>query len=363
MAKKASAGRASKKPEKKPAAKKTAAKLEPQKPTTPRTLTKKTTRKTTAAKKAVPKSVGKPITKKVASKASPATLLDLNDFPPESLHKITLGLCLACVLDVFTRHMGLSAERAHSEVRRYSPSLEELLSETPARPYIAWPTEVCPYCGAASKWLAPMSIVSIEGGKTTDAARRTLVKKIGNNPKFSIIEEKSSEREALYSWLTKIGASLDLDSPSWLLQAARHWLGRRLPKVEWADIFKHIRFVRRSRRLTQEDFEVDGVRLFLAPALFDEVLLIQYLLSRSHKAGGQTFEGRMTLLDLFHRLRGGGYLRQMGITTGNPSEALEKLVEMHGGEGQVKFYYIVDRSEFLARLAKLKVARLPRSKR
>src|SRR4029078_6327129 len=97
-----------------------------------------------------------------------------------------------------------------------------------------------------------------------------------------------------------------------------------------------------------------GAGLFLAPALFDEVLFIQYLLSRSHKAGGQTFEGRMTLHDLFRRLRGGGYLKRMGITTGNPSEALEQLLAIHGGEGRVKFYYVVDRGDFLARLAELK---------
>ena len=67
-------------------------------------------------------------------------------------------------------------------------------------------------------------------------------------------------------------------------------LARRLPKEDWTSIFDQIRFVRRSRRLA-EGFEVEGAGLFVAPALFDEILLIQYLLSRSHKAGGRTFEG------------------------------------------------------------------------
>jgi hypothetical protein len=96
--------------------------------------------------------------------------------------------------------------------------------------------------------------------------------------------------------------------------------------------------------------------------LFDEILLIQYLLSRSHKAGGQTFEGRFTLNDLFRRLRGGGYLNRMGISAGNPADGLEQLVEMLGGEGRVKFYYIVDRRDFFARLAGLKDAWIPRPK-
>ena len=177
-----------------------------------------------------------------------------------------------------------------------------------------------------------------------------------------MIEEKSTERDALYQWLAKTSASLDMESRGWLLEAARHWLGRRSPKEDWIAIFKQIRFVRRSRRL-EEGFEVEAQCLYLAPVLFDEVLLIQYLLSRSHKAGGKTFEGRLTLLDLFQRLRGGGYLRRMGIAAGNPSEALEQLLEILGGEGRVKFHYVADRRDFLARLGELKSARVPRPKR
>jgi len=322
------------------------------------------------AKKAPGKTAKPASTKRKAAKAAtpkkkkgtPAANLDLSGFPPESLLTHKIGLCLACALDVLTRHMGLSSERAQSEIRRYSPSVEELSTAAPARPYLAWPADECPYCGAPPKWHAPLGIVRIEGGKTTDAPRRALIKKIGESANFTVIEEKSTERDALYQWLAKTSASLDLESRGWLIEAARHWLGRRLPKEDWTDIFRQVRFVRRSRRL-EEGFEVEAQRLFLAPSLFDEVLLIQYLLSRSHHAGGQTFEGRFTLLDLFHRLRGGGYLRRMGIAAGNPSEALEQLVEILGGEGRVKFHYIVDRRDFLVRLAELKSARVPRPKR
>jgi hypothetical protein len=331
----------------------------------PPTATKRDPTKKSPHNKAVPKTkTGKLITKlgaKITGKALNAATVDLNAFPPESLTKETRGLCLACALDVLTRHMGLSAARAQSEIRRHRPSSEELSTPAATRPYIPWPTDKCPYCGAATKWHAPLHLVRIEGGKTTDAPRRVLIKNIEKSPHFTVIEEKSTERDALYDWLAKTGASLDLDSTGWLLEAAQHWLGRRLPKEDWTDIFKQIRFVRRSRRLEQ-GFQVEGPRLFLAPALFDEALLIQYLLSRSSKAGGQTFEGRLTLRDLFLRLRGGGYLRKMGITARDPSEALEQLVEIYGGEGRVKFYYIVDRRDLLARLASLKGARLPRPK-
>jgi hypothetical protein len=52
----------------------------------------------------------------------------------------------------------------------------------------------------------------------------------------------------------------------------------------------------------------------------------------------------------------------MGIAAGNPSDALEQLVEILGGGAQVKFHYIVDRRDFLARLAELKSVRVPRPK-
>jgi len=258
--------------------------------------------------------------------------------------------------------MGLSAERAQAESRRYSPTLEELSTASPSRPYIALPADECPHCGAPPKWHAPLKIMRIEGGKATDTPRRALIKQIGDSANFTVIEEKSTQREAFYSWLAKVGAELDFDSPGWLLVAARHCLARSIPKEEWGPVFAQIQFVRRSRRL-EDGFEVQGPCLYLTPMLFDEVLLIQYLLSRSHKAGGRTFEGRLTLPDLFRRLRGGGYLRNVGVTATRPEEALEQLVEILGGEGRLKFHYIVDRRDFLARLTELKGARVPLPKR
>jgi hypothetical protein len=313
--------------------------------------TKKAPGKKAAARKAFPKR---------APKRTAADVLDLAAFPSEAIVREERGLCLACTLDIFTRHLGIAPARARAEIKRHEMTLKELSSPTTTRPYFAvpLPTPQCPYCGAPSKWHATFGIVRIEGGKSTDAARRALLKKL--NSSFTVIEEKSTERDALYHWLAKTGASLDLDSSSWLLEATQHWLGRRFPKENWAALFQNILAVRRSRRL-QEGFEVEAPRLFLAPHLFDEVLLIQYLLSRSHKAGGLTFEGRLTLQDLFHRLRGGGYLRAMGVTTGSPSDALEQLMELLGGEGRVKFHYIVDRRQFLGALEGQRDARIPES--
>jgi len=94
----------------------------------------------------------------------------------------------------------------------------------------------------------------------------------------------------------------------------------------------------------------------LAPLLFDELLLVQYLVSRSHKAAGLTLEGRYTLLELFARLRNAGYLRAAGIQAQNPGDALEQLVAyLGGGEAAIRFYHIVDRRDFLEKAKNLKL--------
>ena len=97
--------------------------------------------------------------------------------------------------------------------------------------------------------------------------------------------------------------------------------------------------------------------------LFDELLAVQYLLSRSHKAGGVTLEGRMTLPELFARLRNSGYLRSVEIAVRNPAEALEQLVaHLGGGEGSLRYYYFVDRREYLEKVKSLKDMKAPRAR-
>ena len=84
--------------------------------------------------------------------------------------------------------------------------------------------------------------------------------------------------------------------------------------------------MRRSNRLA-EGWENDGGRLFLAPKIYGEGILIQYLVSRSHTHGGLTLEGRLTLMELIRRLRYIGYLDQIGINEREPGEVFEKLID------------------------------------
>ena len=114
-------------------------------------------------------------------------------------------------------------------------------------------------------------------------------------------------------------------------------------------MFSELRAVRPSSRIS-EGWELDGNRLFLAPDLYNEVLLIQYLVSRSQEHGGRTLEGRLTLLELIRRIRRGGYLDSHGISTTDQFEILDQLVDEVAGSGNLKLYFVVDRREFLEKV-------------
>ena len=255
--------------------------------------------------------------------------IDLTEFPPGTITEFTTLVCLACIFDIFTKQLGLAPRTAFSEVKRHTPTIEELTSRTAMRPYFDSEEKNphCPYCASAKRWLARFDTYCIEGGKTTDTPRRALLKKLPKaDDQFLVIEKKSDSRAVFFEWLDTLGQSLELDEESWLLDATRMYLERREPKTKWDATFDELRAVRRSSRLS-EGWEREGARLFLAPSLYSEALLIQYLVSRSHAHGGMTLEGRLTLMELIRRLRYSGYLDKIGITEREPGEVFEKLID------------------------------------
>src|SRR5712692_3447767 len=168
-----------------------------------------------AAKK--PASVAKKaVAKKAAAKAKTATKiqpLDLSAFPPESISFLERWICLACVSEVFMRHLALAPRTAQREIKGYTPSIEELYASSLARPwFVNEPVQkACPYCGSGSKWLTWLRVYRIESGKATDALRRGLVKSLPQtgNP-FAVLEEKATQQHAFFEWLEKISSGLDL---------------------------------------------------------------------------------------------------------------------------------------------------------
>lgn len=278
-----------------------------------------------------------------------AAELDFSDFPPGTVTQYTTLVCLACIFDIFTKQIRLAPRSAYSEIKRYNPTIEELTSRKAVRPFFDSEEKHphCPYCDAAKRWHARLDTHCIEGGKTTDAARRKLVKSIQKKTEqFAVLEQKSDRRTGFFNWLDNLRISLDLDEPGWLLEATKAFLERKEPKQDWAPLFEDLRAVRPSSRLT-EGWERDGAKLFLAPALYNESLLVQYLVSRSHKHGGRTLEGRLTLMELIRRMRKGGYLSAHSITETDQFEIFEKLIDEVAGAGALKLHFIVDRREFI----------------
>lgn len=327
---------------------------------------KSSAKPTKAAKPSAPKkSPGqKPAAAKPKGVNKPQPI-DLSAFPPESISVIEKRICLACVLDIFTRHLGLTARTAHLEIKKYTPSLADLYAPGTTRPWFIDQLNQnhCPYCGSNSKWHTTLWVYRIESGKATDPLRRELIKSLPQSDnQFAVLEEKVTQQHAFFEWLDKISVGLDLDNPVWLREVSLHYLSRREPKTDWQAHGGQIHAIRRSRRL-ESGWEVDNGRLFLAPILFDELLLVQYLISRSHRAGGLTLEGRYTLPELYGRLRNSGYLRTAGISAQNPADALEQLVtHLGGGEAAVKFYHVVDRRDFLGKVKSLKLVTPPKPK-
>lgn len=275
--------------------------------------------------------------------------LDFSDFPPGTITEYTTLVCLACIFDIFTKQIGLAPRSAYTEIKRYSPTVEELTSRKAVRPFFDSDEKHprCPYCNAAKRWHARLDTYAIEGGKTTDAPRRKFVKAIEKKKdQFAVNEVKSDRRSAFFDWLDTLRHQLDLEDPGWLLAATRSYLERRAPKQEWGAVFEGLRTVRPSSRVG-DGWERDGTRLFLAPPLYNESLLVQYLVSRSHEHGGRTLEGRLTLMDLIRRMRKGGYLAAHSIEGADQFEIFEKLLDEVAGEGKLKMYYVVDRREFI----------------
>lgn len=278
---------------------------------------------------------------------------DLSAFPPGAVTEYSTLVCLACIFELFTGQLGLAPRTAYSEIKRYAPSIEELTAPQAVRPFFDSEEKHphCPYCNSSKRWHSRLDTFRIEGGKSTDAARRKLAKSLSTKDnQFQFIETRSDRRSLFFNWLEAQRNNLDLDDDSWLIDSTRAFLERQDQTNNWSDVFADLRAVRRSQRL-EDGWEREGPRLFLAPSIYNEVLVVQYLIGRSHTHAGHTFEGRKTLVELIRRLRYAGYLRANQITESDQFEILERLVEkLSGGSARTKLYYLVDRRNFLEKV-------------
>ena len=61
--------------------------------------------------------------------------IDLSGFPPGSVTEYTTLVCLACTFDIFTAQLGLAPRTAYSEIKHYSPTVQELTAPRAVRPF------------------------------------------------------------------------------------------------------------------------------------------------------------------------------------------------------------------------------------
>ena len=161
--------------------------------------------------------------------------IDLTGFPSGTVTEFTTLVCLACIFDIFTKQFGLAPRSAYSEIKRYSPSVKELTSRQAVRPFFDSEEKHprCPYCNAAKRWHARFDTQAIEGGKTSDTARRSLVKTIAKKgDQFSVLELKTDRRAAFFDWLDTLRIKMDFEQESWLLDATKSFLERSEPKTD-----------------------------------------------------------------------------------------------------------------------------------
>ena len=120
--------------------------------------------------------------------AKQSSELDLSNFPSGSVTEYSTLVCLACTFDIFTAQLGLAPRTAYSEIKRYTPTIQELTAPAAARPFFDSEEKNphCPYCNSAKRWHSRLVTFRIEGGKPTDVARRTLIKSL---PKTEVSSE------------------------------------------------------------------------------------------------------------------------------------------------------------------------------
>jgi hypothetical protein len=168
-------------------------------------------RKKAVAKKSKP-------SPKTQTRAPAAFRIDLSAFPHESITSSERSLCVACVWQIFTRALNLAPRTALLEIKRYTPSFEELTFAEPVRPFFAaQDRQPCPYCGSPVKWHARIETHRIESGEATDVLGRNLVKSLPKaDDQFVVLEKKATQQHAFFEWLEKISEHLNLEDPAWL---------------------------------------------------------------------------------------------------------------------------------------------------
>jgi len=273
--------------------------------------------------------------------------------PSSAISKTTLKICLKCAFDVFTKQLKLTPRTAYSELKKHTPEEVDFTGAATSRPhFLAEPdADHCPYCSGTKRWFADFHATRIDESSSFEKDRKKLWAALKKQPeRFGLWSPERTQMQIFSEWLERLNRTLNFESDDWLLDAAVHSIKRSAPSHDWATVLaKGVRRVQLSRQI-EDSWHYEDSWLYVSPALYGDVIMVQHLLSRSHKHGGQTFEGRLTFQELIRRLRRIGYFEAKEINTGDPYEAFEQAVGRLVDSGPTAVYYAVDRKDYLEKL-------------
>ncbi len=278
--------------------------------------------------------------------------ITFDSLPSSALSTAQLTMCLKCAFDFFTKQLQLAPRTAYTELRKHTPEETDFSGASTSRPHFFESEHArCPYCNAAKIWFARFRATRIDSYPSFEKERKKLWAALKRQAdRFALSNPERTGMQIFSEWLERLKRKTDFERDDWLLDIAIEEVKRAEPSKVWDEIIlEGIHRVQLSRHL-DGSWHFEDHRLFVAPPLYGDILIIQHLLSRSHQHGGSTFEGRLTFQELMGRLKKIGYFEARGVDVREYYEAFEQAVAHLVASGPTAVYYAVDRSDYLEKL-------------
>lgn len=279
--------------------------------------------------------------------------ISFDSIPSSAVSKTTLSICLKCAFDVFTKQLKLTPRTAYSELKKHTPEEPDFTGAATSRPHFFASEGIdhCPYCDGAKRWFAEFHAIRIDANPSFEKERKKLWAALKKKPdRFVLWSPERTQMQIFSEWLDRLNRSLNFEDNQWLLDAAVSHIKRSAPSNDWDNILAAgVQRVQLSRQV-EDSWRYEHAWLYVSPALYGDVIMVQHLLSRSHRRGGRTFEGRLTFQELIRRLRRTGYFQAKGIDADDPYEMFEQAVARLVDSGPSAVYYAVDRKPYLDKL-------------
>ena len=273
--------------------------------------------------------------------------------PASAVSETRLTICLKCAFDLFTKQLHLAPRTAYNELRKHTPEESDFAGASTARPHFFddGTTTHCPFCNGAKRWFAVFTAYRIDANPSFEKARKKLWAALKKAPdRYTLWQPDRTQMQIFSEWLDRLKRATDFDSDRWLLKVAVETIKRAAPSNDWDEILQTgVERVQLSRQV-EGDWHFENRWLYVMPALYGDLLMIQHLLSRSQLHGGRTFEGRLTLQEFMKRLRRIGYFEARQIAGDDAFEDFELAIQRIVDSGPAAVYYAVDRSDYLEKL-------------